>query len=73
MHNKVASTVSLAKTVRMALDHSKEHSALPTRTLELILNTFIELAEQDNPTARNVQGAHSNFVVSRTTGAEGRR
>lgn len=73
MHNKVASTVSLAKTVLMALDLSKEQSALPTRTLELILKTFIEQAEQDNPTARNVQGAHSNFIASRTTGAEARR
>lgn len=72
MHNQVASTVSLAKTVKMALDLTKEHSTLPTRTLELLLNTLIELGERSNPTARAVEASQAGFVASRISGIEGR-
>lgn len=71
MHNQVASTVSLAKTVRGALDLSQEHSSLPTRTLELLLNTLIELGER-NSISRAVESAHGSFVASRISGVEGR-
>lgn len=72
IQNHTASTVSLAKTVRGALDRSKEYSSLPTRTLELLLNTLIEIAESGNPTARSIESAHGSFVASRINGAEGR-
>lgn len=69
MHNQVASTVSLAKTVLGAIDRSRETSALPTRTLELILNTFIEVA-QDTPGARALQSQQGSFVAQRINAFE---
>lgn len=72
MHNQTASTVSLAKSVLMALDSKAEQSVLPTRTLELLLNTLIDLGTRDNPTARSIQATQSSFVSARITGIEGR-
>jgi hypothetical protein len=72
MHNQTASVVSLAKTVRMGLDKSKEITALSTPTLELLLNTLIELGEGSNPTARRMDSAAAGYVASRITGVESR-
>lgn len=72
MHNHIASTVSLAKATLMSLDRAKENTVLPTRTVELMLNTLIDLGERDNPTARRIENASTSFVASRINGVEGR-
>lgn len=71
MHNQVASTVSLAKTVLGAIDRSKELTMIPTMTLNLILTTFIENA-QDTPGARALQSQQQSVVASRISALEGR-
>jgi hypothetical protein len=72
MHNQVASVVSLAKTVLMGMDKTKQMTALPTATLELILNTLIDQAQVDNPTARRIEVSSTAYVASRISGVEGR-
>lgn len=72
MHNQIASVVSLAKTVRLGLDKTKEVTAIATPTLELLLSTLIELGQGDNPIARRIETASTGFVASRLGGAEGR-
>ncbi len=71
MHNKVASVVSLAKTMQMALDLAKENTLVPTRSLELILNTMIEVG-QDNSSARAVYAQQTAFLASKISGVEAR-
>lgn len=72
MINQLASVVSLAKTIRSSLDHSKESTSIPTNTLDLICSTMISDFESNNPTARAVQAAHSNFISAQVKGVEGR-
>lgn len=72
MHNQVASVVSLAKTVRLGMDKTKEVTAIATPTLELLLNTLIELGQGDNATARKIDAASTAYVQARVSGVEGR-
>lgn len=72
MHNQLASVVSLAKTYRLGLDRSKELTSLPTATLELLLSTFIELAEGGDQTARKIESSSASFVAGRIKAFEER-
>jgi hypothetical protein len=71
MLNQSASVASLAKATLLNLDRSKEFTSLPTQTLELLLNTLIELGYRDNPTAQKIENANAAFVTSRISGLEG--
>jgi hypothetical protein len=70
--NKVASAVSLAKSVLMGLDPAKIDTTLPTMMVELLCKTIIDLGQRDNPTAHAVQSAHAAFVQQKITGNERR-
>ena len=70
--NQTASVVNLAKSLRDGLDPSALNTTVQTQTLRLVLDTLIELGQQDNPTANSIRNAHIGFVQSRITGVEGR-
>jgi hypothetical protein len=72
VENRAASVAALAQTVLMGMDMSKEFTSVQSQTLALICRSLIELAYQENPTARAVQSAAGAFVASRISGVEGR-
>ena len=43
IHDQVASVMSLARNILSGLDYSRELTAVQTKTLQLLLNTLIEL------------------------------
>lgn len=43
IHNAAFSAASLAKTLLQGLDRSKPETTLPTQTVELLLNTILDL------------------------------
>ena len=71
IHNQVASVVALAKSELMAA-RGQENYTIRGASFELIVNTLIDLADHDNPTARKIESASAAFVAGRVTGVEGR-
>jgi len=70
IHNQLASTWTLARSMRSSLDVSLSETKIPTQTLALLLDTIIALAERDNPIARKVESNAAAFVASRISGVE---
>lgn len=70
MHDQTASVVSLAKTILFGLDRTQVNTTVTTATYELLLKTFIDLFERDNPTANKIASASAAFVTSRISGLE---
>jgi hypothetical protein len=70
--NQTASVVNLAKSLRAGLNPASLNTTLQTATVQLILDTLIDLGQRDNPTANAVRSAQVGFVNSRIAGVEGR-
>jgi hypothetical protein len=69
LHNEQASVVSLAKQMRMGLDQASEHTQVPTRSLDLILRSLIELVE-DTPMATKIATQQAGAVAARIAAIE---
>lgn len=63
--NHVASAVSLAKSWRMSLDHASINTVIPTATLNLILNSLIEIGEGQSGAGPSASEAASKAVGQR--------
>lgn len=72
IHNQTASAVNLARSILFSMDYGKENQSLPTPTLELLLTTLIQMANDGNQTARKAETAAASFVAGRISGVEGR-
>ena len=70
MHDQTASVVSLAKTILFGLDRTQPTVTVTTATFELLLKSFIDHFERDNPTANKIAAASGAFVASRISGLE---
>lgn len=71
VHNVTASTVNLAKAMLFDLDRSKLDTPVRTATLELLLNTLVELG-LGTPTASQIEAQQAGLVNARITGLERR-
>ena len=72
VHDRVASIVSLARTVLMGIDPAKAETSVPTPTLVLLVQTLIDVG-QPNAHAKVADGANKSVlsVMASVNGVEG--
>ena len=63
----------MAKSLQQSLDKSKTDTTVPTATLDLLLTTFIAVAQDGNPISQKIEAAQAAFLASRLNGSEGGR
>lgn len=69
MHDRIATTVNLAKSIRMGLDKSTIETPVQTETLRLLLDTLIDLGTP--PAVQKVAEGASRTVLGRVTAIDG--
>jgi hypothetical protein len=69
LQNEQASVVALAKQMRMGIDPHAEFMTVPSRSLDLVLRTLIELVE-DTPMATKIATQQAGAVAARIAAIE---
>ncbi len=65
IHNQTASVVAMARSMQISLDRSSENTSVPTNTLDLLLSTLIEVAQQGNPMTQKIETQQVSALAER--------